>query len=114
MWRDGHVVLALLAMEIAFSIASTAAGLALARRRIAALFRTKALPVLGPGLDQRAIHREVLAGKQLAYLRKVQHLGEELGRDIAREQPIRFLQNTVASHTGSSADSPTNQRNSRL
>src|SRR5204862_910370 len=26
----------------------------------------------------------------------------------------RFLQNTVASHTGSSAESPTNQRNSRL
>jgi len=26
----------------------------------------------------------------------------------------RFLQNTVASHTGSSAESPTNQRNNRL
>ena len=88
--RGMRVVLALLAMEIAFSIASTAAGLALARRRIAALFWYKALHA-GPGLDQRAIHREVLAGKQLAYLRKVQHLSEELGRDIAREQPIPVL-----------------------
>src|SRR5205085_4396608 len=88
--RGMRVVLALLAMEVAFSIASTAAALALARGRIATVLWHKALHA-GPGLDQRAIDREVLAGKQLAYLRKVQHLGEELGRDIALEQPIPVL-----------------------
>src|SRR5689334_3528947 len=88
--RGMRVVLALLAMEVALSIASTTAILAIARGRIAAVLWHKALHA-GPGLDQRTIDREVLAGKQLADLRKVQHLNEELGCNIALEQPIPVL-----------------------
>ena len=85
-----RVVLELLAMEVALSIASTTAILAIARGRIAAVLWHKA-PHAGPGLDQRTIDREVLAGKQLADLRKIQHLGEELGCNIAPEQAIPVL-----------------------
>ena len=87
--RGMRVVLALLAMEVALGIAP-AARLALSRGRIAAVLRHKALHA-GPGLDQRAVDREVLAGQQLADLRQVQHARKELGRNIAVEQPVPVL-----------------------
>ena len=79
----------------------------------AAILRHETLHA-GPGLDQRAVDREVLARQQRAHLRQVQHAGMNLAAISPSSSRSRFLQNTVASHTGSSADSPTNQRNNRL
>src|SRR5579871_329891 len=84
--RRMRVILALLAMKVAFGIATAASRAGLARLSIIILW-DKALH-RGPRLDQRAIDREVLAGKQLADLRQVQNRDKELVRDIAIEQPI--------------------------
>jgi hypothetical protein len=89
------VVRAFLASEIAFGVAPTASR----RRRLAAGLRHKTLRA-GPGLNQRAVNREVLAGQKLADLRQVQHAGKELGRDIAIEQAIAVL----AEHGGIGID----------
>ena len=81
-----RVVLAFLATEVALGVAPAAAR----RGRFAAVLRHKALHA-GPGLDQRAVNREMVAGQKLAKLRQVQHAGKELGRDIAIEQAIPVL-----------------------
>src|SRR5512144_294022 len=46
---------------------------------------------LAPGLDQRAVDREVLVRKQPFDLRLVEHGGEELRRDLAAQQPVAVL-----------------------
>lgn len=81
-----RVVLAFLATEVALGVAPAAAR----RGRFAAVLRHKALHA-GPGLDQRAVNREMVAGQKLAKLRQVQHAGKELGRDIACEQAVTVL-----------------------
>jgi hypothetical protein len=81
------VVPALLAMEIALGVPG---AVAIRWRFAAAILRHKTLHA-GPGLDQRAVDREVLAGEQHVHLRQVQHAGEELGRDIAVQQPVPVL-----------------------
>jgi hypothetical protein len=47
--------------------------------------------MLAPGLDQRAVDREVFAGQQLAYLRQIENARKKLRRDIAVEQPVPVL-----------------------
>ena len=64
--------------------------LALSRRWIAAVLRHKALHA-GPGLDQRAIDRKVVAGEQPLTCGRFSTLIKELGCDIAVEQPIPVL-----------------------
>src|ERR1700730_16630712 len=83
--RRMRVILALLAVEIALGIASSAR-----RRRIAAVLRHETLHA-GPSLDQRTIDREVLARHQLTDLRQVQHGDHELARYIATEKPVPIL-----------------------
>ena len=85
----------------------------LSRRRLAAVLRHKTLHA-GPGLDQRAVDREVLAGKKLRARGGFSTLAMNLAAMSPSSSRSRFFQNTVASHTGSSADSPTNQRNNKL
>src|SRR6266404_5124700 len=42
----------------------------------------------GPGLDQGAVHREVLAGEQLERTRLLHHSPEELARHLVFQQPL--------------------------
>jgi hypothetical protein len=42
-------------------------------------------------LDQAAVDAEVLAREQAADLRLIQNLGQKLGGDVAREQPVPIL-----------------------
>ena len=60
------------------------------RRRSAGALPLEAL-VPGPGLDQRAVDREVLGREQLARLGLGQHALEEGPRDVALEQPLPIL-----------------------
>ena len=75
-----------LAMEVALAIAAYA----LLGRQLGVVLRHKALHA-GPRLDERAIHREVLARQELAHLRQIENPGHELGGDIARKQPVAVL-----------------------
>ena len=47
--------------------------------------------VAGPSFDERAIHTEVLVGKQVGHARLVQHQLEELLCDIALQEPVPIL-----------------------
>ena len=60
------------------------------RRLAAAVLRPEALHA-GPGLDQRAVDREVLVRQQRLDLGLGQHRAQELGRDLALEQPVAVL-----------------------
>src|SRR5258707_14257830 len=80
------VVRALLAMEVRFGIAPPA----LRRRLAKAVLRLDALH-RGPGFDQRAIDREVIARQKLLYLGLRQPRPEELGPDVAFQQPAPVL-----------------------
>ncbi len=73
-------------MEVRFGIAPPA----LRRRLARAVLRLDALH-RGPGFDQRAIDREVIARQKLLYLGLRQHRREELGRDVAFQQPVAVL-----------------------
>jgi hypothetical protein len=44
-----------------------------------------------PGFDQRAIDREVIARQKLIHLGLRQHRRQELGRDVAFQQPVAVL-----------------------
>src|ERR1700752_1656437 len=103
-----RVILALLPMEVALRIATASRR----RRRPATVLRYKALHA-GPRFDQCPIDREMLAGEQFSHLRQMA-LAKNLAAISPSSSRSRFLQNTVASQTGSSGESPTNQRNSRL
>ena len=80
------IVAALLAMKVNRGIAGVI-------RRLLTTIPVLALEafVAGPGLDQRAVDREVLARQQRAHLWQVQHRGHELARNIAVEQPVPIL-----------------------
>jgi len=78
------VVTALLSMEIPLAVAPGT--------------RTGTTPVLGPkalhrrpGLDQGAVHAEVLVGQELRSTRLVHHLAEEGPSNIRFEQPVPVL-----------------------
>src|SRR5258708_13576858 len=85
----------LLAMKVSLGVASLAAAAGswvLVRGRA---LRHEALHA-GPGFDQRAVDREVLAGEELAHLRQAEHAGHELARDVAVQEPVAVL----AEHRG--------------
>ncbi len=67
-----------------------------------------------PRFHQRAIHREMLVGRQTFRPRLLHHPRQKLFRYIGLQQAVAILGEPVASQTSSSAFSPTNQRNSRL
>src|SRR6516164_3329976 len=71
--RSMGVVCAFLAMEVRFGIAPAA----LSRRLARAVLGLDALH-RGPGLNQRAINREVIARQKLLHLGLRQHRGQEL------------------------------------
>ncbi len=80
----GGVVAAALAVEVALAVAARA--------------RCAARPVPGleafwtaPGLDQRAVHREMLARQQPLDPGMGHHGGQKLHRDLARQQPVAVL-----------------------
>ena len=60
------------------------------RRLAAAVLRPEAL-YAGPSLDQRAVDREVLVRQERLDLGLRQHGAQELGRDLAFEQPVAVL-----------------------
>ena len=82
--RGVGVVAALLTVEMALAVAARP------RRLAAAVLGPEALHG-GPSLDQRAVDREVLVRQQRLDLRLVEHGTQELGRDLALEQPVAVL-----------------------
>ena len=60
------------------------------RRLVPAILAPEAL-LARPGLDQRPVHREVLARQQPFYLRPSQQLRQETLRHLARQQPVAVL-----------------------
>ena len=82
--RGMRVVAAPLAMEVALAVAPRAGRVA------RAVLRPEALQA-GPGLQQRAVDREVLARQQPLDLVVRQHRGEKLGRHLALQQPVAVL-----------------------
>jgi hypothetical protein len=87
---------------------------------VAARARWAARPILrleafrtAPGFDQRAVHREMLARQQPFYAGMGHHGGQELHRDLARQQPVTVLgEGRGVPHRVIHAE-PTNQRNSK-
>ena len=79
--RGVRVVLALFAMELAFSLAHRR------RRCVRSTLGAEALE-RGRGLDERAIHREVLIRQEALQLGVPQNRLQELRRDIGVQQPI--------------------------
>nr|WP_249798520.1 AAA family ATPase [Bradyrhizobium zhengyangense] len=68
-----------------------------------------------PVANERKIAAEALfraKEQQLANFKRAH--ARTVSTELRQGSRSRFLQNTVASHTESSADKPTNQRNSRL
>lgn len=74
-------------MKVALAIATTAA---FSHWRFVALLEHKA-PHAGRGFDYSALDGEVIAGQQLAYLRRVEHAGHEFGCNVVIKQPIPVL-----------------------
>ena len=70
--------------------------------------------VPGPRLDQGAVNRKVLVAEQPLGAGLFDHRREKTVCDPPLSSRSRFLLNVVASHTGSSMLSPTNQRNRKL
>jgi hypothetical protein len=96
------VVGALVAVEVR-AIAAIAVG---------SILGAEAL-VRRPGLDQRAVHGEVIVAHEA--LRLLVHGGEKnCCATSLLSSRSRFLEKTVWFHTASSMPRPTNQRNSRL
>ena len=82
--RGVRLVAALLAVKIALAVATRR------RRLAAAVLRTEALH-RRPGLDQRAVHREMLGREQRLDLRIGQDRRQEPAGDVAFQQPIAVL-----------------------
>ena len=78
-------------------------------RFVAARLGAKAL-MRGPRFDQRAVHRKMLVRQQRLDLGMVQELAMNFSNTSPCCSRSRFLVKVVTSHTGSSGDSPTNQR----
>jgi len=84
-------------------------------RRIPWIVGRAAWPVLpretllaGPGLQQRAIHREVLGRQQPAAAGLRDDIFKEGSGDVALQQPITIFVKVVGTHTASSMPRPTN------
>ena len=75
------VVVPPLAVEVPAVVAAAA------RRLVGAVLRAEAFHRC-PGLDQRAVDREVLATQELSDPRVVEDRRQELGRDLALEQSV--------------------------
>jgi hypothetical protein len=75
------VVGAFLSMEVRIGIAPAVLG----RRLAGAILRLDTLH-RGPGLHQRAVDREVIAGQMLLRLGLRQHRSQELGCDVPLQQ----------------------------
>ena len=75
------VVAPLLAVEVPAAIAAAV------RRLVGAVLGAEALH-RRPGLDQRAVDREVLAAQELPNVRVAEDRRQEFGRDLALKQPV--------------------------
>lgn len=110
-------IAALFLAKIALGIAALGVRRSIATRIAAiawiAIFRLEALHAR-QGIDQRAIHREMVGRQQRPNLCRLQHGGHEFGSDSPAISRSRFLVNTVTSQIAASIDGPTNQRNIRL
>ena len=76
---------ALLPMKVPFGVAARTLAVV-----VAPILPAEALD-RGPGLDQRTVHREVIAGQQPLHLRLHQHRLQELAGDLSLEQPVAVL-----------------------
>jgi hypothetical protein len=100
-------VAALLAVKVALAIAASS------RRLAAVVLGAKALHA-GPGLDQRAVDREMVVRQQRFDRPLAEHRGDELPGDVTFDQTVAvFGEHRLVPYPASN-DSPTNQRNSRL
>src|ERR1700730_5105449 len=106
--RSMAIVRAFLAMEVCFGIAPAA----LRRRLARAVLWLDALH-RGPGFDQRAIDREVIARQKLIHL----GLRSTAARNLAAMSPSstrsRFFETPEWPQAASSTPIPANKRNSR-
>ena len=87
--------------------------LATAVLRAKVLHRRPADPLRG-STDQRAVNREVIVRQQRLDLRVRQQRPQEAAGNVAFQQPVTVLVNTLTSHIGASIDRSTNQRNIML
>ena len=78
------LVVAILAMKVAFSVAARCWWFAAAVLGTEALHRR-------PGFDQRVIHREMLRREQRYDLRIGQDCGQEAARNVGLQQPVAVL-----------------------
>src|SRR6201987_1104863 len=112
--RGMRVVLALLAMEVALGIAPLTAARLLTRWWIIApsfgtkLFMLAHASISVPSTEKCSLDKSPRTCGRFSTVTK------NLAAMSPSSRRSRFLQNTVASHTGSSIDRPTNQRNNRL
>ena len=109
--RGVRCVRTLLPAKVGLGVAS-----ACGRRRLACIIAAGLrLETLhrGPRLDQRTVHREVLARQQRLHPALRQHCGQELRRDVAAKQPVPVLrEGRVIPHriVDAEADEPTEQK----
>ena len=79
----------LLLVEVALGVAAWTLAVV-----VASILPAEALE-RGPRLDQRAVHREVIARQQPLDLRLRQHRRQELGGDLSFQQPVAVLREDV-------------------
>jgi len=92
--RGMGCVAALFLAKIALGVPALGIGRS-AATRIVAIVRVAILGLEAlharPGIDQRAVHREMLGRQQRPNPRWLQHGGHEFGRNIARHKPVPVL-----------------------
>ena len=88
--RIGRAGVGVIAARLAFPIRLRVAPAAIGRLVVRAIFRAKAL-LAGPGLNQRAVDREMLLRKQPLPVGLAHHFGEEGFNDLVLEQAIPVL-----------------------
>ena len=96
-----------LAVEVSARVATTIGWLVLI------ILRAEALQA-GPGLDQGAVDREVLAAQELPTRAWPSTAARNLAATSPSSSRSRLVVNAVGCQTGSSIPSPTNQRYKRL
>ncbi|MGF6666217.1 hypothetical protein QF000_007950 [Paraburkholderia atlantica] len=104
-----RIVPAPLTFPVRIGIASAACW----RPIVRTVLCTEAL-VTGPCLNQRAVHGEMLPGKQATLVGQTHDFSEKRFHDFMLQQPVAVSSRTPSGPTRRSIASPTNQRNSRL
>ena len=84
--RGVSIVGALLALEVGLLVLAPGAG----GGRVLFVLALETL-LTGPSFDERAVHREVLAGEDLSLLGLLQDLLEELPGDLLLQKPLPIL-----------------------